>query len=390
MKELSKKTFLIVFLLLSSFLIISVIMINLFAYRRESIFIEESLLRSLERDNVFSYDYNRLFVMDGSTYIVLVNSKDDYKVINNTGNNEINKLIPKILSIKTSKIKVGNLYFSNYSYNYRYLNWIVITDNSLVKDRLWLLLVKSLILCFIFELVIYYFSCKVSDWITKPVLESFDRQKEFIADASHELKTPLAVIMASADEIETNKKNIKYVDNIKHESDRMSSLIKSMLDLSKLENNNIDNYTDNNISKIVEKTCLVFDSIAYENDLKISTDIERDVIMKSSSEDIERLISIIIDNAIKHSYKKMTIDVILKKNKNSINIKIINRGDPIKDGDEDKIFDRFYRGDKSHNRDNNRYGLGLAIAKKIVENHNGKITAKSEDKMTCFDIVFNL
>ena len=107
---------------------------------------------------------------------------------------------------------------------------------------------------------------------------------------------------------------------------------------------------------------------------------------KCSKEEIERLISIILDNAIKHSYKKSSIIVNVNKDKNNINIEIINFGDPIKSGDEERIFERFYRADKSRNRDANRYGLGLAIAKNIVINHNGTIKANSEDGKTSFKI----
>ena len=223
--------------------------------------------------------------------------------------------------------------------------------------------------------------------ITKPAEDAFKKQKDFIADASHELKTPLAVIMASSDELKNDKKNKKYVDNIKYESERMNNLIKSLLDLSKLENGiSIDNYKEENISKIIEKVSLTFEAVAFEQNIEIETNIEKNITFKCSKDEIERLISILLDNAIKHSYKDSTIIVNLSKDKNSINIEITNSGDPIKAGDEEKIFERFYRADKSRNREANRYGLGLAIAKNIVTNHNGTIKAYSKDKKTTFKI----
>ena len=193
--------------------------------------------------------------------------------------------------------------------------------------------------------------------------------------------------MASSDELKSDKKNEKYVENIKYESERMSTLIKNLLDLSKLENGTLkDNYKEENISKIIERISLTFEAIAFEQNVNIETDIEKNIMFKCSKEEIEKLISILLDNAIKHSYKKSSIIVNVNKEKNNINIEIINKGDPINPGDEEKIFERFYRADKSRNRDSNRYGLGLAIAKRIVTNHNGIIKAYSKDQKTTFKI----
>jgi len=278
------------------------------------------------------------------------------------------------------------LYNNKYSYNYN-LDTIVILNTNSINERLRIVLIESIIILVVFELIIYVISKSLTKRITKPAREAFNKQKDFIADASHELKTPLAVIMASSDELKTDKKNKKYVDNIKYESDRMNTLIKSLLDLSKLENGvSINNYKEENISRVIEKICLTFDSIAFEQNINIKINIEENINLICNKEEIERLISIILDNAIKHSYKDSTIEVNLKKEKNNIYIEITNSGNPIISGDEEKIFERFYRADKSRNRESNRYGLGLAIAKNIVINHNGIIKASSKDGKTTFYI----
>ena len=172
--------------------------------------------------------------------------------------------------------------------------------------------------------------------------------------------------MASSDELKSDKKNSKYIDNIKYETERMNKLITSLLDLSKLENNNKDDYKIENLSKIVEKICLTFEGVAFEKGVMIDTNIEEDISLNSQKEEIEKLVSIILDNAIKHSFDNKVITVNLSKDKNNIKLDITNTGDPIAEGDEEKIFERFYRADKSRNRQEGRYGLGLAIAKKIV------------------------
>ena len=406
MIELNKKVFKTLFTILSIFIIVGVILYNANFYKKEYdnikrnlTFIEERNLKPegappepKEFDNSFlepkDRDLENMKIMDYEVYSIILNNNKIENIINhseNSSNFNIEEIAKKIIT-KEKGLKIGNLYFNGYSYNYS-SNTIVIINTKNINDRLLVSLIESIIVLIVFEILIYFISKELTKRITKPAQEAFDKQKDFIADASHELKTPLAVIMASSDELKSDKKNEKYIDNIKYESERMNTLIKSLLDLSKLEKGiSISNYKEENISKIVEKVCLTFEAIAYEEDVKIKTNIEENIMFNCSKDEIERLISIIIDNAIKHSYKKSIIDINLSKDKNNINIEITNSGEPIIEGDEEKIFERFYRADKSRNREQNRYGLGLAIAKNIVTNHNGEIKAKSNKGKTTFTI----
>ena len=404
MKELNKKVFKTIFIILSIFIVSGIVIYNVQSYKKEydSVkrnlnFIEE---RNIPQDLPEPIDLgpsapepkdrelDNMMIMDYEVYTVKLNNKKIEKIINHsnsTGEFNVQSIAQKIIN-SNEDLKVGNLYNNKYSYNYK-ADTIVIINTKKINDRLLFTFVCSIMLLIVFEIIIFYISKKITKRITKPAQESFDKQKEFIADASHELKTPLAVIMASSDELKSDKKNQKYIDNIKYESERMSNLIKSLLDLSKLENGvSINSYKEEDISKIVERICLTFEAIAFEQNIEIETNIEKGIMFKCSKEEIERLVSIILDNAIKHSYKKSLINVILNKDKNNINIEITNSGEPIKPGDEERIFERFYRADKSRNRDANRYGLGLAIAKNIVTNHNGTIKAKSENGKTTFKI----
>ena len=392
MNELNKKVFETIFLILSLFLLIGVIGYNLSIYTKEYNDVRRNLSFIEERDE-FNHvpedrDLGNMMIMDYEVYTVILDDDEIERIVvhsNNQSNFNIEKVTNKIIK-KGEGLNIGNLYLNKYSYNYND-NVIVVINTQNINDILIVTLVKSLVLLFIFEIIIYYISKVMTKNITKPAEDAFKKQKDFIADASHELKTPLAVIMASSDELKSDKKNKKYVDNIKYESERMNNLIKSLLDLSKLENGiSIDNYKEENISKIIEKVSLTFEAVAFEQNIEIETNIEKNITYKCSKDEIERLISILLDNAIKHSYKDSTIIVNLSKDKNNINIEITNSGDPIKAGDEEKIFERFYRADKSRNREANRYGLGLAIAKNIVTNHNGTIKAYSKDKKTTFKI----
>ena len=400
MKELNKKVFKTIFLILSLFIIIGVVIYNISIYRKEYNNVKRNLAFIEDRTKHEPIEFNNIIpepkeknidnmmIMDYEVYTVKLNDNQIEKIINHSNDTSDFDVLTIANSIiyKDKGINIGNLYNNKYSYNYSD-NTITIINTKSLNNKLLLTLLKTFIILIGFEGIIYFVSKKLTKRITKPANESFKKQKDFIADASHELKTPLAVIMASSDELKTDKKNSKYVENIKYEAERMNKLITSLLDLSKLENGVLINtYKEENISKIIERICLTFEGIAFEKKLKIETNIEEDIIFKCSRDEIEKLIGIILDNAIKHSYEKSTIKVLVNKEKNNINIEIINFGNPIKLGDEEKIFERFYRADKSRNRGENRYGLGLAIAKNIVINHKGTIKAFSKDGKTTFKI----
>ena len=223
----------------------------------------------------------------------------------------------------------------------------------------------------------------------KPVLEAFDSQKQFIYDVSHELKTPIAVIMANADMISDKTEDRKWVLNIKNESERMNKLVVSSLDLLMSDNiNEKENFSKINLSKCVEMSILTFESLIFENKLELVYEVEENIYFNCSIDRIKQLFAILVDNAIKHAKKDSKITIKLKKNKDSILLSVKNKGDSIPIDEREKIFERFYRVDKSRNRNENRYGLGLAIAKNIVNVHNGKIGVTCLNGYTTFFVNF--
>ena len=405
MNNLKKKTFFTIFIIISLFAVFFAIFFNIQTYHREYVGILNNLtrMRSLTNQKPEPFDkdmkpinddelHNRK-VMDYEVYTFILNNNNDIVDKISHSDNEISdEIITKaqniIASENLSKVKIGCLYWNEYAYNYENGNSLTIVNITNTRNMLLTNLLISLLLVIFGEIIIYIISKKITEWITEPVLESFNREKEFVANASHELKTPLAVMMASIDSLEVNKKNEKWLNNLKSEADRMSNLITRLLDLSKTEYLTKENFSKNDISLIIEKRALIFESLAYEKNITIDTKIAEKINILCHKESIDELVSILIDNAVCHAEENSNISVNLTSDKGEIKLEVINKGDPIPGDECEKIFERFYRSDKSHNRKSGRYGLGLAIAKNIVKAHNGNIRAYSKDGYTTFEVKF--
>lgn len=399
MNKLKNKVFCTIFLILSITLLTLTVAFNFQKYFEEKKNIINALdsLSNVNKDNKMpppndEFNSNIRF-LDSDIYTVLVDENNNIKEVINHSNKDIDdtlieKKATKIL--KSGNIRqeyVGCLYFSNYSYRYFANDSLLIFDNSNVRLSLFRSLIISILIFLILEAVAFILSRAITDWIIIPVKSSFEKQKQFIADASHELKTPLSVILASSEALEENPAEVKWIKNIQNEASRMGNLISNLLDLAATEEKKIENIKYGNLSKAIELSVLTFEVKAFEKNIKLKYDIEENINTKFDYVDIRQLVEILFDNAIKHSKPNHNIYVTLKTKENQILLKVINEGSKIPKGEEEKIFERFYRIDKSRNRDENRYGLGLAIAKNIVENHNGKISANSNNNQTTFLVI---
>ncbi len=407
MKKLKIKVFVTIFTILSISITCILFLFNTTIYIREKNNIQDNLMRMMNEKNDFTPpksvdeketisvnkdDDNRpKRFMDVDIYTIILQDNQISQIISHTKEettpNEIKKEALKILqSKKKDSLEIGNLYFRKYSYRYQ-SNQIILIDNQEVNETLRLNLFLSIIAFIVFETIFYVLSQSISKWIIQPVEESFSKQKQFIADASHELKTPLSVIMASAEAMESDKDK-KWLRNIQNESNRMNDLIKELLDLAKLENENRKVILEeHNLSKLVEMAVLPLESLIYEKNILFDYHIEENITFSCQTSEIKQLVTILMDNAIKHCKNNGHINLELKQEKSVVILLVKNEGTPIPMGEEEKIFERFYRADKARNRNENRYGLGLAIAKKIVEKHHGKIKAYSRDGYTSFEVI---
>ncbi|MBQ2093175.1 MAG: HAMP domain-containing histidine kinase, partial [Ruminococcus sp.] len=216
------------------------------------------------------------------------------------------------------------------------------------------------------------------------VKKAWEQQKQFVADASHELKTPLTVILANNNIMmshrdSTVKDEAQWLESTQEEAGHMKKLIDQMLYLAKSDAGTAAvQYSDVNFSEIVEGAALNFEPVAFEKEIMIDTEIEPDIVLNGNATELNQLVHILTDNAVKYADKETTVTIKLSKKNDRVEFSVNNFGNVISKEDMEHIFDRFYRAEKS--RTTKGYGLGLSIAKKIVESTNGKLTVQSNEK----------
>ena len=229
----------------------------------------------------------------------------------------------------------------------------------------------------------------MSKRITRPVEESYQKQRQFITDAGHELKTPITIIKANTEVLEMQSGKSQWTDSIKNQTSRLTELVQSLLELSKLNEKDVaDISTEFDLSKTIRDAAESF-RVPVESEGKVLiTDIQDGLRFRGSKEELYRLTTLLLDNALKYSNDRLPIRVELKKH-HHISMTVSNSCDHIDAEKVDKLFERFYRADESRSRKTGGTGIGLSVAQAIVERHKGTITASTEDeKSICFTAVF--
>lgn len=215
--------------------------------------------------------------------------------------------------------------------------------------------------------------------MTKPVSTAFEKQRQFISDAGHELKTPISVVAANANVLQTEIGENKWLSYINEETKRMELLVYDLMTLAEVDDEGRSApHSSFDMSKAVLASALPFESLAFERGMAIQFEVHPDVCCHGSEEQIKQLVTILMSNAVKYGNERGAIRVSLAQQRKKAVLRVYNSGDGIAPEERDKIFDRFYRVDKSRSRENGSYGLGLAIAKSIVDEHDGHIAVDSE------------
>lgn len=232
--------------------------------------------------------------------------------------------------------------------------------------------IVGLITLFIVLIPVILF-CKMA---VRPVANAIDKQKQFITDAGHELKTPLAIISADAEVIELTGGENEWLSSIKNQTKRMSVLVKNLVNLSKLDEVNDGPKKELfNISETVAETAYAFETKAKHDGKNLAIDVAPGLRLHGNQEEISQLVSILLDNAIKYSEPCGSIRLCLFRSGKNVCIDCYNTCESIDPSTVSRLFDRFYRADASRSRETGGYGIGLSVAKAITERHRGKIRA---------------
>ena len=262
---------------------------------------------------------------------------------------------------------------------------VTFMDNRIINESMNTLLRYTIIFGSITITVMFFLAVYLAKRIVKPLEESYQKQKQFISDAGHELKTPIAVVNANAEMLQRDIGENQWLANIQYENERMRLLVGQLLELARTEN--VQPQTARlDFSHLTTGEVLPFESVAYEKGLSIKAEILPDLWIDGDSIQLKLLISILIDNAIRHSENGNNIVVKLTESRISVILSVANSGKLIPPEQQERLFDRFYRVDDARNSEDNHYGLGLAIAKAIVTTHNGKIEIRCYDGLVEFSV----
>jgi len=255
---------------------------------------------------------------------------------------------------------------------------ITFKDNTVINESAITLFRYTLIFGALALVLFFFLSVYLARRIVNPLEESYQKQKQFISDAGHELKTPVSVVNANAELLSREIGENQWLQNIQYENERMGMLVGQLLDLARTENvtpqmEHID------FSRLVAGESLPFESVAFEKGLVLNSNIIDGIAVKGNGTQLKQIVSILLDNAIRHSKEQGEVWLTLTKEQGFAKLSVINKGDEIPAEHREHIFERFYRVDTARNGEDKHYGLGLAIAKAITISHNGHIETR------CFD-----
>ena len=314
-------------------------------------------------------------------YSVAISNNGEILAIDNGDRNvyeddELEEYAVQIIESNKVKGTKGNLiYIKTNKGDY---TLVAFMDNTIMQGSMATLFRYTLVFGSIAIIVLFFVAVYLAKRIVKPLEESYQKQKQFISDAGHELKTPVSVVNANAELLSREIGENKWLANIQYENERMGKLIGQLLELARTENVTAQRERLD-FSRLVSGEVLPFESVAFENGLELNCSVANNVFVDGNSSQLKQLVSILIDNAIRHGSNGNEIVLSLEEERSFAKLSVINDGEEIPPEQQGQLFERFYRVDSARNSDEQHYGLGLAIAKAIVTAHKGKIN------VLCYD-----
>lgn len=268
----------------------------------------------------------------------------------------------------------------------------VFLDVSYQTNSVILVLLLSVFIgavCWLLMLILVIFLSKKA---IRPIAENIERQKQFVTDAGHEIKTPLAIILANTDALELHEGPNKWSRNIKSQTLRLNGLMQNLLTLAKIDEINVDSTKEIfSFNEVIEQTSDMFQEMLAPKNLLLQKYFSAEIKINANKELVTRLVSILLDNAVKYGKKGGTIYIELYKNDKFIIFSVKNQCTELPDCPPEKLFDRFYRGDSARTQKSGGYGIGLSAARSITEIHGGSIKAKyGEDNTIIFLAEFKI
>ena len=336
----------------------------------------------------------------GTAKVILDSSKNVYSVDSTyleLSDEQIEDAANKVIAANTSegKLKKYKLYYKA-SFGSSY-SVIAFADYSAASEEISATIIFTILLFSGTMLIFLLISIWLSGYAMRPVAKAWAQQQQFVADASHELKTPLTAILATNNILLSNpdltiREQEKWIENSQAEANHMKDLIANMLFLAKSEDEQVQLVlSEISLSDIVTDTTLQFEPVAFENGTLIDSSIEEAITIQGDLTQMRQLVHILIDNACKYAGESGYVKVCLRREGGTIKLEVCNSGKPIPAEDLPHIFERFYRSDKARTQQNQScgYGLGLAIAKSIADRHKAQISAaSSEEGGTTFTVIF--
>lgn len=387
LKQLRRRFITITMLIVTVILLTIFVLINVLSYvsiirNSEMIFSHEIMKPLMQKDekNFVGFPKDRNF----SRYMMVIFDKNNIPEIVRGFETEFYTEDDIINFAETALIKRNQTGFMD-EVRYKVVEGnntvVMMLDCSIELEAFKNLLIISSFIFILSEFIFFVIALLLVNSAIRPVIESYKKQKQFITNAGHELKTPLTVISTDTELIELENGKNEWTESISNQINRLNKLTQQLIDLSKMDETEVGKEKNSfNLSNLLKDAIFAFEPIFKKEDKNIELKIQEKVYYKGNIEQIERLFSILLDNAQKYSKEASTVKIMLSEKNKKIILAIENKVENLKEGMHPELFERFYRADQSRNSQQGGSGLGLSIAQEIINHHNGKISAECDEK----------